>query len=121
MQLQSGTKRKTIRLYGDSMILKLINHSEEYAVREITASFFPKEKFVVTCNEIGEKYTPVYLEANSLQGSIISSFITQRHLRANTLKCISYLHEVAYVTSWGYKYRFYQWAFSTFRRAVKSI
>ena len=27
------------------MILKLINHSEEYAVREITASFFPKTKF----------------------------------------------------------------------------
>lgn len=27
------------------MILKLINHNEEYAVREITASFFPKIKF----------------------------------------------------------------------------
>ncbi len=30
---------------GDVMILKLINHKEEYAVREITASFFPKTKF----------------------------------------------------------------------------
>ena len=27
------------------MILKLINHKEEYAVREIAASFFPKTKF----------------------------------------------------------------------------
>lgn len=32
-------------MYGDKMILKLINHKEEYAVREITASFFPKVKF----------------------------------------------------------------------------
>ena len=32
-------------MYGDKMILKLINHKEEYAVREITASFFPKIKF----------------------------------------------------------------------------
>ena len=33
------------------MILKLINHNEEYAVREITASFFPKIKFEF-CNDI---------------------------------------------------------------------
>ena len=32
------------------MILKLINHSEEYAVREITASFFPKIKFEFSQN-----------------------------------------------------------------------
>ncbi len=30
------------------MKLKLINHNEEYAVREITASFFPKTKFEYT-------------------------------------------------------------------------
>lgn len=33
---------------GDVMILKLINHKEEYAVREITASFFPRTKFEYT-------------------------------------------------------------------------
>ena len=32
------------------MILKLINHNEEYAVREITASFFPKIKFEFSQN-----------------------------------------------------------------------
>jgi len=38
------------------MILKLINHKEEYAVREITASFFPKEKFEYSENTGSDNY-----------------------------------------------------------------
>ncbi len=44
--LQASVTRNTIiHTLGDDMILKLMNHNEEYAVREITASFFPKTKF----------------------------------------------------------------------------
>ena len=38
------------------MILKLINHNEEYAVREITASFFPKIKFEFSQNTSDDDY-----------------------------------------------------------------
>jgi len=38
------------------MILKLINHNEEYAVREITASFFPKTKFEFSQNTADSDY-----------------------------------------------------------------
>ncbi len=38
------------------MILKLINHAEEYAVREIAASFFPKTKFEFSDNTEGGDY-----------------------------------------------------------------
>lgn len=38
------------------MILKLINHKEEYAVREIAASFFPKIKFVFSNETQSDDY-----------------------------------------------------------------
>ena len=38
------------------MILKLINHAEEYAVREIAASFFPKIKFEFSDDTKGGDY-----------------------------------------------------------------
>jgi len=52
MQQQSSTKLTTIPLSGDTMKVKLINHNEEYAVREIINSFFPKEKLDFLTEEL---------------------------------------------------------------------
>ncbi len=46
------------------MILKLINHKEEYAVREITASFFPKTKFEYTDDLSGDYVLSEYRNEN---------------------------------------------------------
>ncbi len=46
------------------MILKLINHKEEYAVREITASFFPKTKFEYTDDLSGDYVLSEYRYEN---------------------------------------------------------
>ena len=60
------TKNTIIHIFGDDMILKLINHNEEYAVREITASFFPKTKFEYSDNtEDGDYVESEYLFSES--------------------------------------------------------
>ncbi len=62
MQQALATKNTIIHIFGDDMILKLINHNEEYAVREITASFFPKTKFEYSDNtEDGDYIASEYL------------------------------------------------------------
>lgn len=86
------------------MILKLINHSEEYAVREITASFFPKTKFEYTdctdgCDYVLSKYERngdihIYTAKANISGVCKSySFEDCAYSKTNIKKAVAHVLE----------------------------